>query len=188
MAYRVPTNAHPFVVPSTGQTSLARPWRGSFVYPQSSQSRNAAPLETFVTAAETEGDKYVVHVDALPLMLSRLTTFYYDCSRVDLWNGRLYLQFTRAQLPARDLSEWLQRNSVPLCAFMPDRLSDPSAHAANQREFQSLSRSLTQNQMVSWSFQDRAKCASVSGSHAYRYFLRLLSRPLTRAGSAVREF
>jgi hypothetical protein len=100
-----------------------------------------------------------------------LTAFHDDHRRVDLWNAQLYLQFARAQLPARDLSEWLRRNSVPLCAFMPDRLTDAAAHTANQRDFQSLSRSLTQNQMVSVPLPSVHKVGSVFFSRVFACFL-----------------
>ena len=59
MSFRLPTNPDAFVPPPSEQLTLARPWRGSFVYPQAQPSRNATLQEIFVTAAETEGDKCV---------------------------------------------------------------------------------------------------------------------------------
>lgn len=58
MSFRLPTNPDAFVPPPSEQLTLAKPWRGSFVYPQAQPSRSATLQEIFVTAAETEGDKY----------------------------------------------------------------------------------------------------------------------------------
>jgi hypothetical protein len=58
MSFRLPTNPDAFIPPPSEQLTLARPWRGTFVYPQAQPSRNATLQEIFVTAAETEGDKY----------------------------------------------------------------------------------------------------------------------------------
>jgi len=97
------------------------------VYPQAQPSRNATLQEIFVTAAETEGD-----------------------NRVDLWKPRLSLHVTRAQMSSRDISAMMQRQSVSLCAFMPDRLPDPDAHSANQKHFHTLSQMLSRNNLVAF--------------------------------------
>lgn len=44
----------------------------------------------------------------------------------------------------------MQRQSVSLCAFMPDRLADPNAHSANQTRFNTLSQMLSRNNLVSF--------------------------------------
>ena len=71
-------------------------------------------------------------------------------SRVDLWKRRLSLHVTRAPMSPRDIMAMMQRQSVSLCAFMPDRLSDPDAHSANQKNFHTLSQMLSRNNLVSF--------------------------------------
>jgi len=44
----------------------------------------------------------------------------------------------------------MQRQSVSLCAFMPDRLPDPTAHSANQKTFHTLSQLLSRNNLVAF--------------------------------------
>ena len=53
-------------------------------------------------------------------------------------------------MSSRDISAMMQRQSVSLCAFMPDRLSDPGAHSANQKQFHTLSQMLSRNNLVSF--------------------------------------
>ncbi|KAF9652470.1 hypothetical protein BDM02DRAFT_3183513 [Thelephora ganbajun] len=128
MSFRLPTNPDAFIPPPSEQLKLAKPWRGSFVYPQAQPSRNVATLqEIFVTAAETEGD-----------------------NRVDLWKGRLSLHVTKSQMSSRDITVMMQHQSVSLCAFMPDRLPDPNAHSANQKHFHTLSQMLSRNNLVAF--------------------------------------
>ena len=74
-------------------------------------------------------------------------------SRVDLWKRRLSLHVTRASMSPRDIIATMQRRSVSLCVFMPDRLSDPDAHSANQKHFQALSQMLSCNNLVSFNVQ-----------------------------------
>jgi len=50
----------------------------------------------------------------------------------------------------QDVMAMMQRQSVSLCAFMPDRLHDPTAHSANQKSFQTLSQMLSRNNLVSF--------------------------------------
>lgn len=52
-------------------------------------------------------------------------------------------------MSSRDITVMMQRQSVPLCAFMPDRLPDPNAHSANQKHFHTLSQMLSRNNLVS---------------------------------------
>ncbi|KAF9788449.1 hypothetical protein BJ322DRAFT_1106440 [Thelephora terrestris] len=127
MSFRLPTNPDAFIPPPSEQLTLAKPWRGTFVYPQAQPSRNATLQEIFVAAAETEGD-----------------------NRVDLWKRRLSLHVTRSQMASRDITVMMQRQSVPLCAFMPDRLADPNAHSANQKHFSTLSQMLSRNNLVAF--------------------------------------
>jgi hypothetical protein len=56
---------------------------------------------------------------------------------------------TREQSTLPDFQTWVKRHTPPICAFMPDRIQDPNANAANQKNFSSLSRILLLNQMVS---------------------------------------
>lgn len=71
-------------------------------------------------------------------------------SRVDLWKRRLSLHVTRSQMSPRDITAMMQRQSVSLCAFMPDRMQDTNAHSANQKHFGSLSQMLSRNNLVSF--------------------------------------
>jgi hypothetical protein len=48
-----------------------------------------------------------------------------------------------------DIKAWTKRFATPVCALMPDKLSDPAANALNQANFATLSRMLLENQMVS---------------------------------------
>lgn len=117
------------------------------MYPQAQPSRNATLQEIFVTAAETEGDKFV----SPPNLLGAPLKFKLPRnSRVDLWKRRLSLHVTRAQMSPRDIMTMMQGQSVSLCAFMPDRLPDPDAHSANQKHFHTLSQMLSRNNLVSF--------------------------------------
>jgi hypothetical protein len=84
-------------------------------------------------------------------------------SRVDLWNLRLFLNLTRIDLTPQELTNWLDRNSVPMCAFMPDRLSESNAQASNHQFFQLLSQMLTQNQVVS--LNSISSCGALKNLH-----------------------
>lgn len=53
-------------------------------------------------------------------------------------------------MASRDITVMMQRQSVSLCAFMPDRLPDPNAHSANQKHFNTLSQMLSRNNLVSF--------------------------------------
>ena len=53
-------------------------------------------------------------------------------------------------MSSRDITVMMQRQSVSLCAFMPDRLQDPNAHSANQKHFHTLSQMLSRNNLVSF--------------------------------------
>lgn len=52
-------------------------------------------------------------------------------------------------MAAADVSAWVRRHRPPVCAFMPDRHSDPATNTANQASFSSFSRLLLENQLVS---------------------------------------
>ena len=165
MSFRLPTNPDAFIPPPSEQLTLARPWRGSFVYPQAQPSRNATLQEIFVTAAETEGDKCVSSLLQFLKHAPGSTPTLSCDSRVDLWKPRLSLHVTRAQMSSRDITVMMQRQSVSLCAFMPDRLQDPNAHSANQKHFHTLSQMLSRNNLVSFKVYRIARV--ISGRSAY---------------------
>jgi len=71
---------------------------------------------------------------------------------------------TREQSTLPDFQTWVKRHTPPICAFMPDRIQDPNANAANQKNFSSLSRILLLNQMVAiatWGASDRLPGAGI---------------------------
>lgn len=53
-------------------------------------------------------------------------------------------------MSSRDITVMMQRQSVSLCAFMPDRMPDPNVHSANQKHFHTLSQMLSRNNLVSF--------------------------------------
>lgn len=55
---------------------------------------------------------------------------------------------TRERSSLNDFRAWVRRHAPPICTFMPDRVHEPNADAANQKNFASLSRILLLNQMV----------------------------------------
>ena len=91
------------------------------------------------------------HLLLLLFFCEHVLNFDLSCgSRVDLWKSHLSLHVTRAQMSSRDISAMMQRQSVSLCAFMPDRLLDPDTHSANQKHFHTLSQMLSRNNLVSF--------------------------------------
>jgi hypothetical protein len=69
MVFCFPSNLENFVPPPSEQRSQPPPWRGSFVVRGASSDRTITQ-EIFVTAVETDGDKYVggcmskgIHID-----------------------------------------------------------------------------------------------------------------------------
>ena len=64
MAFCLPSNLEHFIPPPSEQRSQPPPWRGSFVVRGANSDRTIAQ-NIFVTAVETDGEKYVV-VDACP--------------------------------------------------------------------------------------------------------------------------
>lgn len=70
-------------------------------------------------------------------------------SQTDLWSSQLIIYMARERSSLNDFRAWIRRHTPPICTFMPDRVHEPNANAANQKSFASLSRILLLNQMVS---------------------------------------
>ncbi len=69
---------------------------------------------------------------------------------MDLWPRRLIVYLNAHRVAHNDIKAWIKRYTPPVCALMPDKLSDPAANALNQANFANLSRMLLENQMVSF--------------------------------------
>lgn len=67
---------------------------------------------------------------------------------MNLWPPCLYVYLSQRRAVLTDVSAWVRRHRPPVCAFMPDRLPDPTTHTANQASFASFSRLLLENQLV----------------------------------------
>jgi hypothetical protein len=68
---------------------------------------------------------------------------------MDLWPRRFNVFMSARRVQHNDVKAWVQRYTPPVCALMPDKLSDPAANAVNQANFSNLCRMLLENQMVS---------------------------------------
>jgi hypothetical protein len=68
---------------------------------------------------------------------------------MDLWPRRFNVFMSARRVQHNDVKAWVKRYTPPVCALMPDNLSDPAANAVNQANFSNLCRMLLENQMVS---------------------------------------
>jgi hypothetical protein len=68
---------------------------------------------------------------------------------MDLWPRRFNVFLSARRVQHNDVKTWVKRYTPPVCALMPDKLSDPAANAVNQANFANLCRMLLENQMVS---------------------------------------
>ncbi|ETW78220.1 hypothetical protein HETIRDRAFT_242372, partial [Heterobasidion irregulare TC 32-1] len=139
--FRQPTHLEAFIPPPAEQVPQSRSWSGSLTLTHLTTSRGNSFEDVFVTAAETDGD-----------------------NRMDLWPSHLYVYLSQRRATLHDVSDWVRRNNPPVCAFMPDRLSDPAANLANSARFTTFSRLLYDNQMVAfapWNAPDRLPGAGV---------------------------
>ena len=83
---------------------------------------------------------------------------------MDLWPSHLYVYLSQRRATPHDVSDWVRRNNPPVCAFMPDRLSDPAANLANSARFTTFSQLLYDNQMVRSAHPDHCWLTTYSPS------------------------
>ena len=143
MAYCLPSNLENFIPPPFEQRSQPPPWRGSFVVRGVSSDRTITQ-KIFVTAVETDGEKYV---DACPKEYKLIPS---HPSRASHWPETFYVRVVHGRPVLRDIQAWVKEcvPPLPICTFMPNRLRDQNANAVNQTNFRSLSRILFENQAV----------------------------------------
>ena len=98
----------------------------------------------FVTAVETDGEKYV---DACPREYILIPS---HPSRASHWPTTFYVRVVHERPVLRDVQAWVKEcvPPMPICTFMPNRLRDQNDNAVNQANFRSLSRILFENQAV----------------------------------------
>jgi hypothetical protein len=124
MALRLLTHLDSIIPPPAEQVQQRRPWQGTLALTFINATQGIYQ-DVFVTAAETDGE-----------------------SRMDLWPRRLLVYLNARRVAHNDIKAWTKRFATPVCALMPDKLSDPAANALNQANFATLSRMLLENQMV----------------------------------------
>lgn len=144
MVFCLPSNLESFIPPPSEQHSQPPPWRGSIVVSGMRNSDRGSTQEIFVTAVETDGEKYV---DACPMECKLIST---PPSRVPHWPTTFYAHINHERPVLRDLQAWVKEcvPPLPICTFMPNRLREQNANAVNQTNFRSLSRILFENQAV----------------------------------------
>ena len=143
MAFCLPSNLENFIPPPFEQRSQPPPWRGSFVV-RGANSDRTVTQKIFVTAVETDGEKYV---DACPTEFILIRS---HPSRASQWPETFYVRVAHERPVLRDIKEWVKECTppLPICTFMPIRLREQNANAVNQSNFRSLSRILFENQAV----------------------------------------
>jgi hypothetical protein len=139
----LPSNLENFIPPPSEQHSQPPPWRGSLVVRGASSDRTITQ-NIFVTAVETDGEKYV---DACPKEYILISS---QPSRASQWPSTFYVRVAHERPVLRDIQVWVKEYvpSLPICTFMPNRLREQNANAVNQTNFRSLSRILFENQAV----------------------------------------
>lgn len=143
MAFCLPSNLENFIPPPFEQRSQPPPWRGSFVV-RGANSDRTITQKIFVTAVETDGEKYV---DACPKEYILIPSLP---SRASHWPETFYVRVVHERPVLRDIQAWVKEcvPPLPICTFMPNRLRDQNVNAVNQTNFRSLSRILFENQVV----------------------------------------
>ena len=144
MVFRLPTQLETLVPPPAVQHPQPPPWRGSIVVTGVRNSDRSSSQEIFVTAVETDGEKYV---DMIRRDCSLIWT---RPSRAQQWPSRFFFNILHDQPVLRDFQAWVKGciPPLPLCTFMPNRLRDHNMHTVNQTNFRSLSRVLFDGQTV----------------------------------------
>ncbi|TCD65384.1 hypothetical protein EIP91_002748 [Steccherinum ochraceum] len=134
--FRLPTHLESFVPPPTEQVPQTRPWRGSFMLSSPSSPPVSSHTMIYCSAAETEGD-----------------------NEVEKWPTQFLVQILTHRPLLQELQQWVKHSdAVPMCMFMPDRLPNIGAHRENLAAFQSLAKTLHDNQFIAiapWNAPDR---------------------------------
>ena len=110
----LPSNLENFVPPPSEQRSQPPPWRGSFVVRGANSDRNITQ-EIFVTAVETDGEKYV---DESPLGIYMLISFFvfFFCILAGHHTGqRLFMFVLSMSDQCYEIYKHGSRNVFPLC-------------------------------------------------------------------------
>jgi hypothetical protein len=158
MAYRLPTNLESLIPPPAEQVQQRRPWQGVLTLTFMNAAQGA---DVYVTAAETDGERYTLNISKLFRRDSL------DCvSRMDLWPRRFYVYLGARRTPHDDIKAWVKRYAPPICSLMADKLPDPAANALNHANFANLSRMLLDNQIVSHSACFEASMSNLLTLHA----------------------
>ncbi|KAF8903896.1 hypothetical protein CPB84DRAFT_1773650 [Gymnopilus junonius] len=144
MVFRLPSQLETLVPPPAHQHPQPPPWRGSIVVTGMRSSDRSSSQEIFVTAVETDGEKYV---DIIRQDCSLIWTWP---SRAQQWPSRFFFSILHEQPVLREFQAWVRGYlpPIPLCTFMPNRLRDPNINTVNQTNFRSLSRILFETQAV----------------------------------------
>ncbi|KAF9553566.1 hypothetical protein CPC08DRAFT_787068 [Agrocybe pediades] len=133
MVFRVPSQSVDDLVPAPSlQNSQPPPWRGSMIVSGMRSSDRGSSQEIWVTAVETDGEKYVEAIRQENILM------------VEMWPRTFHVRVLHEQPVLREFQAWVlsYRPAIPLCTFMPGRTSDQNAHTVNQANFRSLSRVL----------------------------------------------
>ena len=98
----------------------------------------------FVTAVETDGEKYVDACQKECILIPL------HPSRASHWPETFYVRVVHERPVLRDIKAWVKEcvPPLPICTFMPIRLREQNANAVNQTNFRSLSRILFESQAV----------------------------------------
>ena len=70
-------------------------------------------------------------------------------SQVELWPTYFQVSIVSQRPLLREVMDWVKAHTPAMCVFMPDRLADSAAHAANTAQFEAFAGALLQNQFVS---------------------------------------
>ncbi|OCB88537.1 hypothetical protein A7U60_g4352 [Sanghuangporus baumii] len=133
MVFRLPTpfdTIMPAAPQANGRRSRPRPWRGTFVLHGINLFQSPdGQQRLFVASAETEGN-----------------------NRTDLWPKHFDMHIIQSTCLLSDVQNWVTRNEIPLCMFMPDRhaaggVGSPGS-IANEAHFRTLSGVLSENQLL----------------------------------------
>ena len=143
MACCLPSNLENFITPPFEQRSQPPPWRGSFVV-RGANSDRSITQKIFVTAVETDGEKYVDACQKECILIPL------HPSRASHWPETFYVRVVHERPVLRDIKAWVKEcvPPLPICTFMPIRLREQNANAVNQTNFRSLSRILFESQAV----------------------------------------
>ncbi|KZT29844.1 hypothetical protein NEOLEDRAFT_1127723 [Neolentinus lepideus HHB14362 ss-1] len=124
MALRLTNHLESLAPPPAAQVTGSKPWRGTFTV----MTDHSNPQVLYVSAAETDGD-----------------------NRANLWPANFVVQAVGRGTVLSEVNAWVQRNTPPLCMFMPERLDYVDDNRANEANFRALASMLLQNQAVAFS-------------------------------------